>query len=440
MTTHIILSIGRRSLACIVDIRSNIINAAMPVFKRDRASRRALALYAISLTCIVFSGLLKAQSFSELEALLSAHPQLQSMSYQAQAHRERSDAVMGLPDPVLSVGINNFPIYDPSFNEFLPTNKAIGLQQRFPSRASREARSAGGRAQANQTDEIRQQLLVSMRAELIALLHQKDRINKQTLLAEQRDAKYDQLIKVVESEVGGGRSSVFRLAEIEAERADVARSLIDLRAEGAQIDSRLMYLVGMIPDTSPPTIEPSVWSGNRMDFLASRVADTAVKISETGIDQAKSAWKPEWGAQFTYQQRDAGRNFSGDDWVSMMVTVTVPFWSKAKQEPDLRAAEARKAAAQSALNDAVRHASAQYAQSRASYIAAKQAQAILELKTTAIRNEIAAQRATYESGAGDYAPIIDGEIVILKLRAEIAAQQALSHIAAAQMNALLVTP
>jgi outer membrane protein TolC len=177
-----------------------------------------------------------------------------------------------------------------------------------------------------------------------------------------------------------------------------------------------------------------------MDFHASRVADALLKVSDSGVDQAKSAWKPEWGAKVIYQQREAGNDFAGDDWASMMVTVTVPFWAKGKQAPRLRAAEASRAAAQATLADAMRRATAQYRYSEAVHTAAYQAKLVLQQKINAISEEISAQQANYQSGAGDYTPIIDGEIAILKLRAEIAAEQSRSEIAAAQMNALLVTP
>jgi outer membrane protein TolC len=279
-----------------------------------------------------------------------------------------------------------------------------------------------------------------MRAELIASLHHKNRIFVQRSLAKQRDTKYDQLINTVESAVQGGRPSVFRLAEIEAERAEVARDLIDLDAQQAQIDARLIYLVGLVPLTALPTNALAPWFGDHMNFHASRVAGAAIDVVDSGVDEAKAAWKAEWGAQLTYQQRESGRDFAGDDWVSMMVTVTVPFWAKKKQAPRLRAAEATKAAAQAILKDAKRQSTAQYTYSKAVHAAAIQAKLVLQQKIDAINDEISAQRASYESGAGDYTAVIDGEIAILKLRAEIAAEQARGHVAVAQMNALLVTP
>ena len=392
------------------------------------------------LIATLFAESLWARTFSELEAKLEQHPQLQSLSYQSDSRRQESTAAMGLPDPVISLGINNFPIFDPSFNEFLPTNKAIGVQQRFPNRATRRARANSISAEAEQLEQLREQTLAAMRAELVSLLHNKVRITKQRSFAQQRGKKYGQLVDVIESEIGSGRTSVFRLAEVEAERAEVARTLVELEAQTEQLDARLRYLVDEVPITSLPELNPASWSSRAQEFYATRVADSALKISESGVDEAKAAWKPEWGAQLTYQQREAGRNFDGDDWTSVMVTFTIPFWGKDKQAPALRAAQARQQAAKQRVSETQRKALSLYSSAMAAYVAAGKTKDVFEQKITAIKQEIAAQQSRYESGDGNYAPVLDGEIAILKLRAQIAEEHTRGQMAAAQMNALLVTP
>ena len=109
-----------------------------------------------------------AQSMDELESRLGDHPSLAALTYQAEANRERGQAATALPDPVVSVGINNFPIFDPSFSDFLPTNKAIGVRQEFPNRAGREARAGEARTLAAQSDLVRSAQLAALRGELIA--------------------------------------------------------------------------------------------------------------------------------------------------------------------------------------------------------------------------------------------------------------------------------
>jgi outer membrane protein, heavy metal efflux system len=379
------------------------------------------------------------QSFSDLEYMLRDHPSLQVMAYQAEASDERAMAATALPDPVISAGINNFPIFDPSFTDFLPTNKSIGIQQKFPSLAGRNARAGEADARANEIREMRAQRYAALRGELIALLHEKHRIRVQRGLAEERRAKYDELTQVAELEIDAGRPALFRLAEIEGERAEVDRTLVDLAGQVAQIDARLMDLLGVVPDTPPPPLSPTDWSGDAMAFHAARVADAGVTVRDRGVDEAKAAWKPEWGAQLTYQQRESGANFAGDDWVSGIVTVTVPFWANKNQKPRLRAARAERAAAQANYLSAARSASAQYSTYRSMRRTAEQSAAVLSQKIVAVEDEITSQNTIYESGVGDYAPIIDGEIAILKLRSDIADEQARIATATARMNALLVT-
>ena len=390
--------------------------------------------------CIAPGGTALAQSFEELEARLADHPSLAALTYQADASRERGAAATALPDPVVSVGINNFPIFDPSFSEFLPTNKAVGVRQDFPNRAGRDARSGEARAMAERTDRIQDAQRATLRGELIALLHEKSRIARQRVLAHERNAKYDELTQVAQSEIDAGRPAVFRLAEIEAERTGVSRVLIDLDRQEAEIDARLIDLVGFVPTTPAPPVAPLDWSGDAMAFHTVRVADAGLRVADYSVDGAEAAWRPNWGAQLTYQQRESGANFAGDDWVSGMVTFTVPLWAERSQEPRLRAARADRASAEMRYQAAARSAAARYAAEAAAWRAAEDNIAVLERNIAAVEDEIASQLIIYESGVGDYAPIIDGELAILKLRADIAAEEARRAAAIARMNALLVTP
>lgn len=379
-----------------------------------------------------------AQDLDDLEARLAGHPSLLALTYQADASRERSLAATALPDPVVSVGINNFPVFDPSFSDFLPTNKALGISQAFPSRAGRQARSGESRAMAGQAERVGAAQLATLRGELIALLHEKAAISRQRDLARARSGKYDELTRVLEAEIAAGGPAVYRLAEVDIERAGVARVLVYLQRAEAQIDARLMDMVGIIPETPAPPVAPLDWSGEAFDFHLVRVADAAIEVSEFAMHGAEAAWKPNWGTQLTYQQREAGAMFAGDDWVSGMVTFTVPLWAGRSQAPRLRAAKADRASARMRYQSAARTAAARYAMGAAAWHAAQDTIAILSGNVATVEDKIASQLTIYESGAGTYAPVIDGEIAILKLRAEIAAEEARVAAAIARMNALLV--
>ena len=286
-----------------------------------------------------------AQSMDELEARLFDHPALDAMRYGSDAARERAQAATGLPDPVVSLGINNFPIFDPSFDTFLPTSKAIGIRQQIPNRAGREARSAEALRRAVQNDAATDMRFAELRAALQIALIEKRRIEAQRTLAEERDAKYAELEEIVQTEIDAGRPVVFRLAEIDVERAEVARTLAELEGQLSQVDAQLIDLVGLVPATPAPALTVLDWNGDAQAFHLVRVSDKAIDVADAGVDQAEADYKPNWGAQLTYQQRDQGSGapgstFAGDDWVSGAVTFTIPLWAESRQAPALRAAKA----------------------------------------------------------------------------------------------------
>lgn len=406
-------------------------------------SRKPFPILACSLGLALAAPSLFAQSFQELEARLKEHPALESLRLQTQAYREDAVAVAAWPDPVVSVGVNNLPLLDPSFRAYLPTNKALGVSQQIPNRLERAARSerANGRAARNDAAESLQ--FARMRAELIVALVERRRIAEQLALLRQQDSLYGELEQIVQGEIGAGRPALFRLAEIDLQRSEIDRSLADLQGRSAEFDARLQDLVGEAGDAAPPQLEPKAWSGNADAFHAVRVAREAITVADAGVSEAQAAWKPDWGFQLTYQQRDSGgpgMRFPGDDWVSAAVTFSVPLWGSRSQAPALRAARAERESARHRHSAVARKAAAQFTALDATRRAAEAATAALRTKISAIREQVAAQRTRYESGIGDYSPVIDGELAELILLARIADEKARRDRATAQLNSLLVTP
>ena len=122
------------------------------------------------------------------------------------------------------------------------------------------------------------------------------------------------------------------------------------------------------------------------------------------------------------------------------VKFSLPVWGKNKQAPNVRAAQARRSSAQMYTQSLARLSLAMYESLQAEKTTAEASQRVLSEKIEAIRSEITAQQTHYESGQGDYAPIIDGEIAILTLRGQIAAEQSRALSAIARSNAMMVKP
>ena len=407
-----------------------------------RKSQKPFSLLACSLGLVLSAPPLFGQSFEELEARLREHPALQALRLQTQAYREDAVAAVAWPDPVVSVGVNNFPLLDPSFRAYLPTNKALGISQQIPNRTERAARSERWKRRAAHNDTAEALQFARMRAELIVALVERRRIAEQVSFRRQQDSLYGELEQIVQGEIAAGRPVLFRLAEIDLQQSEVDRALADLEGEKAEVDARLQDLVGGAVNVAPPHLQPRAWSGNADAFHAVRVASENITVADAGVSEAQAAWKPDWGLQVTWQQRDSGGSgmrFPGDDWVSAAVTFSVPLWGSRSQAPALRAARAERESARSRHMAAARAAAARYAALDATRRAAEASIAALQTKISAIREQVQAQRTRYESGIGDYSPVIDGELAELILLGRIADEQARRDRAVAQLNSLLVT-
>ena len=405
-------------------------------------SQNPFSLLACSLGLALAAPSLSGQSFPELEARLKEHPALEAMRLESSAWREEALSAAAWPDPVVSVGINNFPLLDPSFRTYLPTSKALGVSQRIPARGARAARSAQARQSAARYLALEAMQFARMRSELTVALVSRRRIAEQAALLRRQDSLCTELEQIVEGEIAAGRPVRFRLAEIDLQRAEIARSLADLQAEEADVEARLADLVGGAGAVALPPIEPVAWPGSADAFHAVRVAEAEIAVAEAGVEKAQAAWKPDWGLSLTWQQREPGgmdARFPGDDWVSAAVTFSVPLWANRSQAPALRAARAQRESAASRRAAAARGAAARYSALDATRRAAEAAMDALHAKISAVREQVAAQRTKYESGTGDYSPIIDGELAELILLSRIAREQARRDSATAQLNSLLVT-
>ena len=373
-----------------------------------------------------------------IKALLLNHPALLALESQKQALLERSQATLALPDPVVSLGINNVSISSPSFDEFLPTNKLIGIRQEFPSLKGRSAKADQATSMSKAIDFMIAAKRESLIADVLEHLIQKRRIDRQVELARDRLQKYNELTEVVESEIDAGNPSVFRLAEIDAERARVSGLVNNLNAEMFEHDAQLIALTGTVPRLEIPKLPAHDWSGDFQDFHAVRIAQAELASASESLNIADAARFKRWGVQLSYQQRETGDTFKGDDWVSGQVFFTAPLWYQQSQAPEHRAAKASIEAARQKTLLAQRSALAEHTALTARMDAAVENIALLQQEVSAIQDKIETQMNSYEAGTGYFAPIVDGDIALLKLRAQIIAENAAVQMNRARLSSLLV--
>lgn len=393
--------------------------------------------------CVALAAPAFAQSFDELAFRLLDHPEIASIRLNTEAQRQMVAAAGALPDPVISLGVNNVPISDPAFDRFLPTNKAIAIQQRIPNGKLRTAMATGARASANVSTQEAGYRLAQLRAELISALADKSSVREQIELAVQRQHTLEALDTALASEIEAGRALIFQVARIDVSRSQVARQLAAYQAELQRLDARLIALVGEAVDTAPPASPAPVWHGDPDEFHEVRLARASIGIAEANVDRAQAGYRPEWGLNLMYQQREAGGNgadFSGDDWFSASFTFTVPLWSRSSQAPRVRAASARQLAARNGWQATIREVLARWATLEAAARASSESARMLTQSLSAVEEQVQALTVNYEGGFGDYLPVLEAQLAGLELRTELARERSRKIALLAEAQSMLVSP
>lgn len=384
-----------------------------------------------------------AQPFADLEQRLLEHPELAALRYDAVAQREQATAQTGLPDPMVSIGVSNFPIFDPAFDRYLPTSKTLGVKQRIPNGATRDAKSTASRAVAARIDALHAMHLATLRAELIVVLVERQRIARERDLVARQADLYAQWIDIVETQIQAGRPLVSQRDMLDVRQTRIATEQVALDEEAVAVAARLMALVN-VPALSamPPAQNPLDWDNDARRFHSVQVALAQVDMAEADVEAARMAWRPDWNLELTYQQRESGANgsFEGDDWITGAVGFTVPLWANSSQRPRLRAASAEREAALSRFAAAARKSAAEYAVHAAAVERARRTAQLLEREIDALEAQVEAQRVLYESAQGDYMAVIERQIEVLQRRVELVRERARGESAIASMNRLVVTP
>ena len=278
-----------------------------------------------------------------LECAAGSAPSVQANQAGVEASRSASIAAGQLPDPTLSVGIDNFPISGPpafTLGRDEMTMARVGIEQAFPNPAKRRAQR--GRAQA----EIgvaeaglaveAQNILLETALAWVDLYYAKRRLAQLQLL----DESLGDLQATVSARLASGSARPSQALEPEQLRAAVNDRRSELTAEVAKAQARLARLTGDAQaDVSgdPPVLEvdgPALRA--RLDTLPRLQAlDAETRIAEADTELARADKRPDWRVGTSYGRRDPAFG----DMVSVTFSIDLPFFGKRRQDPLIAARE-----------------------------------------------------------------------------------------------------
>ena len=301
---------------------------------------------ALAVAIAVYAGPAAAEPLTfnvALERAAANAPSVQANEAGVEATRSAAIAAGRLPDPTLSVGIDNFPISGPpafTLNGDSMTMARVGVEQAFPNPAKRRAQR--GRAQAGigvaEADLAVEAQNVRLETALawVDLYYAKRRLAQLQRL----DQSLGDLQTTVSARLTSGSARPSQALEPAQLRAAVNDRRSELEAEVAKAQARLARLTGD-PDadvsSDPPVLEvdgPALRAG-----LASlprlQALDAQTRAADADTVLARADKRPDWRVGTSYGRRDPAYG----DMVSVTVSIDLPFFGKRRQDPLIAARE-----------------------------------------------------------------------------------------------------
>lgn len=394
--------------------------------------RGQLPQYILAAT-LTFSCAVHAQhnvplTLAEAEDLaLSQEPGHAALMARAMALDEQSVAAGQLPDPTMRVGLANYPISSGSFSTEGMTQAQLGFRQSFPSGKSRafstqRLQSLSLEMTENAAARSRDVTTSVRHSWLETYYWQRAR----DIASESRPFFAD-LVNVTRSLYSVGRKTQHDLLRAELELSRLDDRLIEINRRHRQAQAALSEWLGRdanrpIASKLPtwkrlPPIE--ILRTGLLTHPAVLAAEARVSARDAGVELAEERKKPGWALDLGYGYRE-GFLPSGEprsDFISLAVTMDLPFFKKNRQDRSLAAALSERSASQFDKNELLRRLNSQL---NAEYAHWQDLTRRVALYETLILNlsESQAQAAllAYQSEAGDFADVMRGYIDDLNTR------------------------
>ena len=381
---------------------------------------------------------------------LAAEPGQQALHARANALVEQAVIAGELPDPVLRLGLNNFPLQSGGFSTEGMTHAAVGIRQSFPAGDTLELKAEqfnllAGEMQQNAEARGRN-VLNAVRWSWLDRYYWEQ---AHDLVSESRPF-FDDLATITRSLYAVGRKTQQDVLRAELELSRLDDRLIDIEQQISRTQAELGEWIGQ--DASRPVANKlptwehlptlAAMQASLQEHPMLRAADAQIEARRAGVEIAEERSKPGWALDMGYSYRE-GSLPSGQprsDFISLGVTVDLPFFSKQSVDSTLTAALQERSAAtytrEQTLRELRRRLEAEHAHWR-------DLTRRLELYDRQIlgqaREQAEASLLAYQSDRGDFADVMRAYIDDLNTRIDrirLAVERAQSYAVLANLGGL----
>lgn len=376
-------------------------------------------------------------TLAEAEDLaLRQEPGLSEFQAKADALEEHAVAAGQLPDPVLRVGLANFPIESGGFTTEGMTQGQLGVRQAFPPGKTRSLSTQQfqslSREMDRNADARARDVLTSVRTAWLDAYYWE---RAHAILAESRPY-FDDLVTVTRSLYGVGKKDQQDVLRAEVELSRLDDRLIDIDRERRAARAALSQWIGaesgrVLANTLPAwnhVPEEQLLRDELARHPALLAADAQINARDAGVQIAEERFKPGWAVDLGYGYRDGvlPNGSPRSDFVSVSVTVDLPLFRKNRQDRKLGAALSERRAAKESREVLRRRLSSRLDAELARWQETTRRIDVYEKRLLIQTDDQAnAALAAYRSEAGDFADVmrsfiekLNAQLDIVRLRTE----------------------
>jgi len=360
---------------------------------------------------------------------IAQEPGRDALLAQAEAFDDRSVAANQLPELKLRMGLANFPIQSGGFTTEGMTQAQLGLRMEFPpggvlEASSRQYASLAAEMRENADSRDREVLAAVRSAWLETYYWQRTH----AIVDEVRPFFAD-LAEVTRSLYSVGRKNQQDLLRAELELSRLDDRLLEIGNQHAIAIASLSQWIGRDADRpiseSLPAwqaiAELSAMQSRLVEHPLIRAANARIDAKEAGIDVAEEDYKSGWVWDLGYGYRD-GTLADGtprSDFVSLSVTMDLPFFREERQGRRLAAAFSERRAAEASKAELLRRLNSVL---EAEYARWNELSRRIELYEAQILTQASANAqaslVAYQSDAADFANVMRAYIDDLNARVE----------------------
>ncbi|MDB6092169.1 MAG: hypothetical protein JWN85_4953 [Gammaproteobacteria bacterium] len=357
-----------------------------------------------------------------LELATRSSPDIAVQTASVEAAHAAYVAAGRLPDPKLTVGIENLPVTGDekgSLTRDFMTMRKVGLMQEVPNSGKREARAAAAEAGAARAQAERRVSILTVRRDTAVAWLDRYYLERRMALFDELDRENQLFAQAVQAQFAGGRGMPADVIMPKQEAAEIADRRDELASEIAKSKATLRRWTGAAGDEPLPGDPPALpidaehLRGHIHEHPELAVFVPMTQMAQAEVHEAEATKRPDWGVEVAYGRRGAA--FS--DMVSLQFTLDLPVFTRTRQDPqiaakrqDLARVEAQREAM---LRDHTQELDAELAEYE---VTTRQLARLRDVHLSLAQQKVDYQFASYRAGKADLAAVLNARRELIEAR------------------------